>query len=143
MLHFCTYNIFRRKINVTKVLIEEWTTKEDELKFQYVEFKKLVKLLVTYKRNIMKVTAPFQNPLHLISPATARIKTTSQLLCKDKSIQNQKMYRNIKCAWTEFLSNSVVLKCVSNSRFVFHHIKKFKTFLFHRTCKSFTKVQCV
>ena len=47
------------KINVRKVLIEEQIPRKIERIFQFSEFKKLVKLLVTNKKNNLKVTAPF------------------------------------------------------------------------------------
>ena len=47
------------KINVRKVLIEEQIPRKTERIFQFAEFKKLVKLLVTNKKNNLKVTAPF------------------------------------------------------------------------------------
>ena len=136
MLHFLTCNSFQIKLI-------SGNTKKDLRILQFLEFKKLVRFLIINKRNILKVTALFQSHLRLIFSATARIKTTSQLSCKDNPVQDQQVYEKIECTCSEFLSCSVVLKCVSNPKFIFHHIQKFKTIQFHGICKHATKMHCV
>ena len=58
-------------------------------------------------------------------------------------VEDIPVYRKIECTCSDFLSGSIVLECVSNSIFVFHHIKKFKVIQFHGICESVTKVQCI
>ena len=70
--------------DIKRVLGVEWDTQNDEFVFHFSSLIDLARSLETTKRNVLKISASFYDPLGLISPVTARVKTIFQLLCKDK-----------------------------------------------------------
>ena len=67
-----------------RVLGVERDTQNDELIFHFSSLVDLARSLETTKRNVLKISACFYDPLRLNSLVTARVKTIFQLLCKDK-----------------------------------------------------------
>ena len=84
------------KNNYKKVLGLEWDIQNDEIVFQFEPFICLAKSLTPTKRNVLKVCASFYDPLGLISPITARIKTTFQLLSKNQCLWDENISSEIK-----------------------------------------------
>ena len=56
----------------------------------------LARSLKITKRNALKISASFHDPLGLISLVTARVKTIFQLLCKDKLEWDEKVTLEIE-----------------------------------------------
>ena len=65
----------------------------------------LARSLETTKRNVLKISTSFYDPLGIISPITARLKTISQLSCNDKLDWDGKAPIEIEIVWNEFLSH--------------------------------------
>ena len=91
--------------NYKKVLGLEWDIQNDEIVFLFEPFICLAKSLTSTKRNVLKVCASFYDPLGLISPITARIKTTFQLLCKNQCLLNENISTEIESIWNDFLAD--------------------------------------
>ena len=87
------------------VLGVEWNTKTDEFVFRFSNLVDQAKSLENTKRNVFKVSASFYDPLGMIFPVTARVKTTFQLLCQDKLNWDDSVPREIDIIWDEFISN--------------------------------------
>ena len=91
--------------DLKRVLGIEWDTQNDELVFHFFSLIDLARSLETTKRNVLKISASFYDPLGLISSVTARVKTIFQLLCKDKLDWDEKVPLEIEVMWNEFLIN--------------------------------------
>ena len=97
-------NLDQPKI-ITKKYWLEWDIQNDEIVFQFEPFICLAKSLTPTKRNVLKVCASFYDPLGLISPITARIKTTFQLLCKNQCLWDENISCEIESIWNDFLAD--------------------------------------
>ena len=93
------------KNNCKKVLRLEWDIQNDEIVFQFEPLICSAKSLTPTKRNVLKVCASFYDPLGLISPITARIKTTFQLLCKNQCLWDENISSEIESIWNDFLAD--------------------------------------
>ena len=62
----------------------EWDTTADEFVFRLDDLLSRCSAMEQTKRNLLSVSASIYDPLGLIAPITARIKTIFQILCKDK-----------------------------------------------------------
>ena len=91
--------------DLKRVLGVQCDTQNDELVFHFSSLIDLARSLETTKRNVLKISASFYDPLGLISPVTARVKTIFQLLCKDKLGWDEKVPLEIEVIWNEFLIN--------------------------------------
>ena len=61
--------------------------------------------LKTTKRNIQKILASIYDPLGIVSPLTARLKTIFQSFCRDKIEWDVIVKGKIKFKWKELLRN--------------------------------------
>ena len=91
-------------INFKTVLGVEWDTKSDSFVFQFEDLLKLAKSLKPTKRNILKVSASFYDPLGFVAPVTVRVKVKFQLLCKDKIDWDDCVTDELKSVWNDFIS---------------------------------------
>ena len=62
----------------------EWDTNTDEFVFRFEDLLGRCLAVEQTKQNLLSVTVLIYDPLGLIAPITARIKTIFQILCKDK-----------------------------------------------------------
>ena len=67
-----------------RVLGLEWDTSMHEFVYRFHAIFERCSTMKLTKRNILSVSASIYDPLGLISPITARVKTIFQILCKDK-----------------------------------------------------------
>ena len=91
--------------DLKRVLGVEWDTQNDQFVFHFSSLIDLGRSPETTKRNVLHISASFYDPLGLISPVTARVKTIFRLLCKDKLGWDEKVPFEIEVIWKEFLSN--------------------------------------
>ena len=87
------------------VLGVEWKTKPDEFVFPFSNLVDQAKSLETTKKNVLKISASFYDPLGMISLVTSRVKTIFQLLCQDKLNWDDTVPWEIEIIWNEFISN--------------------------------------
>lgn len=74
----------------------EWGTKNDEFSFRFSDLNGLARSLRTTKRNVLKVSASFHDPLGMISLVTNWVKKIFHLLCQDKLDWDDKACREIE-----------------------------------------------
>ena len=75
---------FIKDNEIRKVLGINWNISRDELEPEFSDLAKLALQLPGTKRNILKITAMFYNPLRLVSPIVLQAKLIYQSLCKEK-----------------------------------------------------------
>ena len=125
------------------VLVVEWNTKTDEFVFRFSNLVDQAKSLETTKRNVLKVSASFYDPLGMISPVTARVKTIFQLLCQGKLNWDDSVPREIEIIWNEFISSLEEWGIIKVKRFAFFEIRdKIYSVQLHGFCDSSSQIYC-
>ena len=98
------------KTNNKIVLGLEWDTNRDEFIFLFKDLLSKCAVMERTKRNLLSVSASIFDPLDLIAPITARIKTIFQLLCKDKLNWDDIIPPDIALVWDTFLEEYVCFR---------------------------------
>ena len=106
-------NKFKRVLGVS------WDQERDEFVFQFKDPVSLARSLEPTKRNILKISASFYDPLGFISPVTAMVKQIFQILCKDKIEWDEKISDEVKVTWEQFLCDIENMREVRVRRFSF------------------------
>ena len=101
------------------VLGLEWDTIADEFLFRFDDLLSKCSAMEQTKRNLLSVSASIYDPLGLIAPITARIKTIFQILCKDKLNWDDIISPNIALVWNKFLEEVKRLREIRLLRCVF------------------------
>ena len=126
-----------------RVLGIKWETKNDELIFQFHDFIKMSSELETTKKNILKTSASVYDPLRIISPITARLKTIFETLCRDKMEWGVIVNGEIKFKWKEILRNLVELNLLRVKRFAFVRVEeRILPAELHKFCDSLREIYC-
>ena len=86
-----------------RVLGIEWDTSSDEFVFRFDDLIEKGKSESLTKRNVLSLSSSIFDPLGLVSPITARVKTIFQLLCKDSLAWDQKVPVDILKVWKDFI----------------------------------------
>ena len=145
-ISFCPFlNIFSQikfvANDLKRVLGVEWDTQNDEFVFHFSSLIDLVGSLETTKRNVLKISVSFCDPLGLISPVTARVKLLFQLLCKDKLDWDEKIPLEIEIIWREFLRNLENWNCLKVKRFTFYETEEnILSVDLHGFCDSYNQI---
>ena len=71
------------------------------------------------KRSILSLSAAVYDPLRIVSPITARVKTIFQLICKEKGGWDDKVSLLISKMWFEFVDALESSKILEIDRFCF------------------------
>ena len=123
-----TCNPTVEKTNNSMVLGLEWDTNTDEFVFRFEDLLGRCLAMEQTKRNLLSVSASIYDPLGLIAPITARIKTIFQILCKDKLNWDEIIPSNIASVWNKFLDELKRLREIRQQRCVFnlHLSSKFR-----------------
>ena len=130
-------------IDFKRILGVEWEPESVSLVFQFDDLIKLAKSLKPTKRNILKVSASFYDPLGFIAPVTARVKVICQFLCKDKINWDDWVTDELKSVWKDFISFLQNLNCIKIQKFVFVGIiEEIKSNQLHGFCDSSTEFYC-
>ena len=117
--------------------------KTDEFVFRCSNLVDQAKSLETTKRNVLKISVSFYDPLGMTFPVTARIKTIFQLLCQDKLNWNDSVTREIEIIWNEFISNLEEWGILQIKRFAFFEIRdKIYSVQLHGFCDSSNQIYC-
>ena len=103
------------------VLGMNWDTGTDEFIFCFDSLLLRCATIKQTKRNLLSISASIFDPLGLIAPVTAKIKTIFQLLCKDKMDWDDVIPKEIALIWNKFVEELKNLKEVRHSRFMFTH----------------------
>ena len=91
----------------------------DEFVFRFDDFLSRCSAMEQTKRNLLGVSASIYDPLGLIAPITARIKTIFQNLCKDRLNWDDIIQPNIALVWNKFLEEVKGLREIRVQRCVF------------------------
>jgi hypothetical protein len=70
------------------------------------------------KRNILSVSASIFDPLGMLAPVTAKLKSLFQLLCKDKLDWDDVIPKELEEIWGKIIGDLKLLKEVRCGRFV-------------------------
>ena len=81
-------------INCERVLGIKWDVGNDEFVFSFKKITELAETLEVTKRNILRISATFNDALGFFSPITARVKSIFQLLCKWKKKVGMRAWQN-------------------------------------------------
>ena len=110
------------------VLGLEWDTIADEFVFRFDDFLSRCSAMEQTKRNLLGVSASIYDPLGLIAPITARIKTIFQILCEDRLNWDDIIQPNIALVCNKFLEEVKRLREIRLQRCVFdlHFPLKFR-----------------
>ena len=120
----------------------EWDNQNNEFVFHYSSLIDLARSLETTKRNVLKISTSFYDPLGIISPITARLKTISQLPYNGKLHWDGKAPIEIAIVWNEFLSHLENWNCLKV--FAFSEIEEsIFSFNIQGPCNSSNKIYCV
>ena len=88
---------------IRKVLSINWNISRDELELEFSDLAKLALQLPATKRNILKITAMFYDPLGLVSPIVLQTKLIYQSLCKEKINWDTIVPESIRNVWDKFV----------------------------------------
>ena len=127
------------------VLGLEWNTIADEFVLRFDDLLSKCSAMEQTKRNLLSVSASIYDPLGLIAPITARIKTIFQILCKDKLNWDDIIPPNIALVWNKFFEEVKRLREIRLQRCVFdlHFPSKFRTPRFFRQLLGALLCRCV
>ena len=120
-----------------RVLGVKWGTKTDQFVFRFSDLISLAKSLRTTKRNGLKLSASFYDPLGIISLVTLQVKTTFHLLWQDKLDWDDKVPQEIEIICIEFNKKFRNTRYFSSKRFAFYEIKdKICSLLLNEFCDT-------
>jgi len=125
-----------------KVLGLEWDKKADEFVFDFEEFLSKSKSVELTKRNILSLSASIYDPIGMISPISAQIKTIFQDLCVDKSDWDDIVSGETKDKWVTLLEKLEILEVVRINRFAFVDWREILSIELHGFCDSSVKLYC-
>jgi hypothetical protein len=100
------------------VLGLSWDTTSDEFVFRFGNFLSKYCSMTLTKRNILSVSASIFDPLGMLAPVTAKLKSLFQLLCKDKLDWDDVIPKEREEIWGKIIGDLKLLKEVRCGRFV-------------------------
>ncbi|XP_066916217.1 uncharacterized protein [Clytia hemisphaerica] len=110
---------FQSQDECKRVLGVEWDISKDVFVFRFDSFLEKGRTITLTKRTILSLAASIYDPLGILTPITARVKTIFQLVCKVKCGWDDKVPPDIACAWYGFLDALESVKIVEIDRFAF------------------------
>lgn len=110
---------FESQGDYKRVLGVEWDLSNDKFIFRFHSFLEKGRTMVLTKRNILSLSASIYDPLGIVTPITARVKTIFQLICKVKCGWDEKVPPDIARIWNDFLEALESVKIVEIDRFAF------------------------
>ncbi|XP_057297885.1 uncharacterized protein LOC130628870 [Hydractinia symbiolongicarpus] len=122
-----------------KVLGIEWDIDRDILVYRFDELLKRAKELFPTKRNILRISASFYDPLGLIAPITTKVKVLFQKCCQHKSDWDDPLQGELLKQWRDILNDFANLQTFEIPRYLFceprHEIQSIEL---HGFCDSST-----
>lgn len=140
----CTFSesqLSQNKCSFSKVLGMEWDKESDQFVFNFKEFLENISSITLTKRNILSVSSSLYDPLGLISPITAWMKTIFQLLCKDNLDWDDEVPSNIKDNWLRFVGVVQSMEKIVVERFAYVSVsERIENVELHGFCDSSSEV---
>lgn len=127
------------KFSSDKVLGVEWNKKNDQIVFNFGSFLDKCYTMTLTKRNILSISASIYDPMGLISPITAWMKTVFQLLCKENLDWDEEVPNHIRDSWVRFVKVVEEVKEIKVDRFVLS-TERLKGVELHGFCDSSSEV---
>lgn len=125
-----------------KVLGLEWDRDYDCLVFDFTDFIARSKSIQPTKRNILSLSASIYDPIGIISPITAQVKSLFQCLCVDKSGWDDVVTGELNERWIDLLQKIESLKVVRIPRFSFVDVNEASSAELHGFCDSSKTLYC-
>ena len=104
--------------NYKKVLGINWDIPNDEFVFELKDIASSGLSLPYTKRNILKISATFFDPLGFICPVVLQAKLLFQKLCQMKVDWDNVVARDLRSKWERFLKELLEFRCFRIERFV-------------------------
>ena len=101
---------FMKENEIRKVLGINWNISHDKLELEISDLAKLALQLPATKRNILKITAMFYDPLGLVSPIVPHSKLIYQSLRNKKINWDAIVPESIRNVWDKFVETYVIQK---------------------------------
>ena len=101
---------FMKDNEIRKVLGVNWNISHDKLELEISDLAKLALQLPATKRNILKITATFYDPLGLVSPIVPHSKLIYQSLRNKKINWDAIVPESIRNVWDKFVETYVIQK---------------------------------
>ena len=139
---FCKSQLGQTTVSSNKVLGMDWDKETDSLVVDLTDFVIRCRSTELTKRNILSVSASLYDPLGLISPITAWMKTIFQLLCKDSLDWDCEVSEVIRDAWFRFVDVVESVGKIRVDRFVLVPADLVRGFELHGFCDSSSEVYC-
>ena len=125
-----------------RVLGIEWDSESDDFIFRFTEFIEKGRSMKLTKRNILSLSSTLYDPLGMISPITARVKTIFQIICKEKYKWDETIHPDIAKVWDEFLSALENVHIIKFRRYAFTLKNLVTRVELHGFCDSSKLVYC-
>lgn len=91
--------------NEHKVLGLNWNCVSDEFTFKFEALLKLAEGLEPTRRNLLKVTSSFFDPLGILSPVLVQMKLLFQVLCQEKVAWDAPLPEPVRRKWIAWLQD--------------------------------------
>ena len=101
------------------VLGLNWDTNNDFLVYEFADIIAVASKLEITKRNILRVSAMFYDPLGLICPIVLQFRLIFQSLCAEKLEWDSPLPLHYAVQWKKLLNNLTKLRTVSVKRYLF------------------------
>jgi hypothetical protein len=86
-----------------------WDTTSDEFVFRFDNLLSKCCSMTLTKRNILSVSASIFDPLGMLAPVTAKLKSLFQLLCKDKLDWDDVIPKELEEIWGKIIGDLKLL----------------------------------
>ena len=107
-----------------RVLGVNWNFVEDQLVFDLSGIAELAKTFEPTKRNIVRLSAKFYDPLGYMSPITVQFKQMFQELCESKVGWDDEISHSIRVKWEKLVAELLKMKRILLPRCYFYNISE-------------------
>ncbi|CAB4030996.1 Hypothetical predicted protein [Paramuricea clavata] len=120
-----------------RVLGVNWNFVEDQLVFDLSGIAELAKTCEPTKRNIVRLSAKFYDPLGYMPPITVQFKQMFQELCESKVGWDDEISHSIRVKWEKLEAELLQMKRILLPRCYFYNIsERVISFTIHRFCDA-------
>ena len=140
--NFADFQLGINSENMQTVLGINWDLEKDNFIFDFKNIIALCEKMVMTKRNVLRISSSFYDPLGLISPITVLSKCVFQILCKEKLDWDCVIPDDIMKKWTRFISCLKLFDPIQVPRFVIYPVEKTISIQLHGFCDSSLSSYC-
>ena len=112
-----------------------WDITDDVLLFNLSDITKRADTLKLTKRNILKISGSFYDPLGILSPLTIQAKVIFQSLCKEKVNWDDSVSESIVKAWKDFVCLLRSVDVVKIPRYIMGDVISYASIQLHGCCQ--------